>query len=226
MTGETPGVTRWWWLRHAPIPECRGRIFGQMDVDSDVSDTHALDALGSYLPKDALWITSPLKRARQTAAALAKAMGHDAEPLVEPDFVEQDFGLWQGLTHDEMAERFPRKNELFWKTPGSSNPPEGESFAQVMERVGRAIAALSQDHLQEERIVFSHGGVIRAALGLSLDLNPERALCFAVDNLSVTRIDRMVLPEGPIQWRINGVNLAPVWQENFSRPYNIGPVEV
>jgi broad specificity phosphatase PhoE len=79
-----------------------------------------------------------------------------------------------------------------------------------MERVGRAIAALSQDYLQEERIVFAHGGVIRAALGLSLDLNPEKALCFAVDNLSVTRIDRMVLPEELVQWRINGVNLTPV----------------
>jgi len=210
MTGEIPGVTRWWWLRHAPIPERRGRIFGQMDVDSDVSDTRTLGALASYLPKDALWITSPLKRARQTAGALAKTVGHDAEPLVEPGFAEQDFGLWQGLTHDEMAERFPRENELFWKTPASSSPPEGESFAQVMERVGRVIASLSQDHLQEERIVFAHGGVIRAALGLSLDLNPEKALCFAVDNLSVTRIDRMVLPEELVQWRINGVNLTPV----------------
>jgi alpha-ribazole phosphatase len=123
---------------------------------------------------------------------------------------EQDFGLWQGLTHNEMAERFPRENELFWKTPGSASPPGGESFAQVMERVGRAIAALSRDHLHEERIVFAHGGVIRAALAAALDCGPERALCFAVDNLSVTRIDRMILPGEAVQWRVSGVNLVPV----------------
>ncbi len=210
MTKDVPRITRWWWLRHAPVPERRGRVFGQMDVDADISDVAILNSLASCLPRDALWVTSPLKRASQTAAALAKAVGHDAEPLVEPDFAEQDFGLWQGLTHNEMAERFPRENELFWKTPGSASPPGGESFAQVMERVGRAIAALSRDHLHEERIVFAHGGVIRAALAAALDCGPERALCFAVDNLSVTRIDRMILPGEAVQWRVSGVNLVPV----------------
>ncbi len=208
MTKDMPRTTRWWWLRHAPIPERRGRVFGQMDVDADVSNVSTLNGLVSCLPRDALWITSPLKRARQTAAALANAMGHDAEPLVEPDFAEQDFGLWQGLTHDEMAERFPRENELFWKTPGSASPPQGESLAEVMGRVGRAVETLSRGHPQEERIVFAHGGVIRAALGLSLSLEPERALCFAVDNLSVTRIDRIAVPGEPVQWRIGGVNLV------------------
>ena len=210
MTKDVPRITRWWWLRHAPVPERRGRVFGQMDVDADISDVAILNSLASCLPRDALWVTSPLKRASQTAAALAKAVGHDAEPLVEPDFAEQDFGLWQGLTHNEMAERFPRENELFWKTPGSASPPGGESFAQVMERVGRAIAALSRDHLHEERVVFAHGGVIRAALAAALDCGPERALCFAVDNLSVTRIDRMILPGEAVQWRVSGVNLVPV----------------
>ena len=210
MTKDVPRITRWWWLRHAPVPERRGRVFGQMDVDADISDVAILNSLASCLPRDALWVTSPLKRASQTAAALAKAVGHDAEPLVEPDFAEQDFGLWQGLTHNEMAERFPRENELFWKTPGSASPPGGESFAQVMERVGRAIAALSRDHLHEERIVFAHGGVIRAALAAALDCGPERALCFAVDNLSVTRIDRIILHGEAVQWRVSGVNLVPV----------------
>ncbi|MBV24383.1 MAG: phosphoglycerate mutase [Rhodospirillaceae bacterium] len=210
MTKDVPRITRWWWLRHAPVPERRGRVFGQMDVDADISDVAILNSLASCLPRDALWVTSPLKRASQTAAALAKAVGHDAEPLVEPDFAEQDFGLWQGLTHNEMAERFPMENELFWKTPGSASPPGGESFVQVMERVGRAIAALSRDHLHEERIVFAHGGVIRAALAAALGCGPERALCFAVDNLSVTRIDRMILPGEAVQWRVSGVNLVPV----------------
>ncbi|MDP6485517.1 MAG: histidine phosphatase family protein [Alphaproteobacteria bacterium] len=210
MTKDVTRITRWWWLRHAPVPERRGRVFGQMDVDADISDVAILNSLASCLPRDALWVTSPLKRASQTAAALAKAVGHDAEPLVEPDFAEQDFGLWQGLTHNEMAERFPRENELFWKTPGSASPPGGESFVQVMERVGRAIAALSRDHLHEERVVFAHGGVIRAALAAALDCGPERALCFAVDNLSVTRIDRMILPGEAVQWRVSGVNLVPV----------------
>ena len=210
MSGETSEITRWWWLRHAPVADRRGRIFGQMDVDADVSDMCALEGLASRLPHDALWITSPLKRAHQTAAALAKVMGHDAEPLVELNFAEQDFGLWQGFTHDEMAQQSPRENELFWKMPGSALPPQGESFTQVIDRVERAVETLSRDYIQKERIVFAHGGVIRAALALALDCGPEQALGFAVDNLSMTRINRLVAPGKPIQWCINGVNLGAV----------------
>jgi hypothetical protein len=46
MTKDVPRITRWWWLRHAPVPERRGRVFGQMDVDADISDVAILNSLG------------------------------------------------------------------------------------------------------------------------------------------------------------------------------------
>ena len=35
---STPVVTRWWWIRHAPVVGTHGKVYGQMDVDCDVSD--------------------------------------------------------------------------------------------------------------------------------------------------------------------------------------------
>ena len=97
-------ATRWWWIRHAPVPNLGGRLYGRNNVDADVSDTVALAALAALLPRGAAWVSSPLKRTRQTAAALAQAFadtvadtvaGAPAEgpvPIIEPDLIEQDFG--------------------------------------------------------------------------------------------------------------------------------------
>ena len=59
-------ATRWWWVRHAPVPD-DGRIYGQSDLDCDCTDAGVFAALADELPRDAVWVTSQLKRTRQTA---------------------------------------------------------------------------------------------------------------------------------------------------------------
>ena len=67
-------TTQWWWVRHAPVPD-GGRIYGQRDLDCDCSDGGIFTALARELPREAVWVTSNLKRATQTAAAIHAAMG-------------------------------------------------------------------------------------------------------------------------------------------------------
>src|SRR5262249_51970884 len=67
-------TTQWWWVRHAPVPD-GGRIYGQRDLDCDCSDGGIFTALAKELPQEAVWVTSNLKRATQTAAAIHAAMG-------------------------------------------------------------------------------------------------------------------------------------------------------
>ena len=76
--------TRWWWVRHAPVPEAAGRIYGQEDHACDTSDAGAFRALAGLLPADAVWIVSPLRRTRETADAIAAAGLAVSEPIVEP----------------------------------------------------------------------------------------------------------------------------------------------
>ena len=75
--------TRWWWVRHAPVPD-GGRIYGQRDLDCDCSDARVFRAVAAVLPQDAVWVTSALKRAKQTAAAIHAASDGKHAPAREP----------------------------------------------------------------------------------------------------------------------------------------------
>jgi broad specificity phosphatase PhoE len=72
VAAPKPGVvtTRWWWVRHAPVREDGGCIYGQKDLGCDTSDRVVFDAVGKILPRNAAWYASTLKRTHQTADAI------------------------------------------------------------------------------------------------------------------------------------------------------------
>lgn len=214
----SPGAaTRWWWVRHAPVPEAPGRIFGQQDVACDVSDAAAFRGLARILPEDGCWVVTPLSRTRQTMATLGAAMAEAGRatpppPIVEPDFAEQHFGAWQGLTWAAMQDYDAAAYAAFWADPTRTAPPGGESFAALMIRTALAIERLCARYAGRDIIAVAHGGTIRAAVAHALGLAPPAAMAIVVDNLSLTRLTLVpggVLNQGDgVAWRIEGVNLV------------------
>ncbi len=201
-------TTRWWWLRHAPVINQGGVIYGNSEVGCDVSDAAAFRALAARLPEGAVWLTSHLGRAVKTAAALAAALdGGAPERLVEPDLAEQDFGAWQGRTLAEVKNAGEAVHEKFWLAAAHHAPPGGESFAAVVERVAGAVERLTRTHAGCDIVAVAHGGTIRAALALALAVDPSAALTFHVDTLSLTRIDHIADGGQGGGWRVVGVNL-------------------
>lgn len=198
MTGEMTGETRWWLVRHAPVPEWKGRIYGCLDIPCDTSDTAAFAAMAARLPREAVLIESGLSRCRRTAEALAAAGLALPDPIVEPALQEQDFGDWATLTWAEIDA------PEFWRMPAEGVPPGGESFAQVVDRVRRAVHELTAAHEGRDILAVVHGGTIRAALAAALDIAPQAALRIVVEPLSLTRLDRV--GDG---WRVRGVNALP-----------------
>ena len=200
--------TRWWWVRHAPVTGNRGRVYGSTDPDADTDDPPSYEALHAILPMDARWVTSRLRRARQTAAAIAAAGGRAIDPREEADLGEQDFGDWHGMTYDEIR-ALPTAHR-FWLAPATHRAPGGESFADLRVRTGRTIRRLTGDWAGRDIVAVAHGGTIRAALALALDLDPEAGLRFATDNLSLTRIDHFAGGDGhPETWRVVCLNRPP-----------------
>jgi len=204
--------TRWWWVRHAPVTTHGGKIYGQKDVPCDTSDAAAFRGLAYMLPKNAVWVTSQLRRAIDTAAAIVEAGADYVQPLVETDFAEQSFGHWQDHSWDDLhAENSPEYRE-FWKNPGRTAPPGGESLADLIARTDVGIKRVNIDHRGRDIVAVTHGGTIRAALALALDMEPIDAMAFKIDNLSLTCLD--YIDEGLYRgqggnWRIEGVNLPP-----------------
>lgn len=179
-----------WLIRHAPVAGPKGVIHGS-DAAADTADDVALAALRAKLPAGAAQFASPSVRTLETAAALG------LRPKPEPNFREQDFGDWTGRRHDDLAHELGARYREFWRAPADSRPPGGESFADQVARVRDGLAALPPGDV----VLVVHSGTVRAALAIALETGPEPALRFAIDPLSLTRIDQ--LTSG---WRVVCVN--------------------
>ncbi len=200
--------TRWWWIRHAPVTELEGFIYGDSDPAADVTQLALFQSVARRLPEDAVWIITNLKRTLQTAQAIGRAGMVLPEFIVEPELREQGFGEWHGRTH---AERDAERDDPFigiWNCAPDETPPGGESFVDLMSRTAAAVEAHTATHRGRDIVCVAHGGTIRAALALALGLTPAAALVFGIDNVSLTRIERIhSAPEGAPRWRVRGVNM-------------------
>lgn len=202
--------TRWWWVRHAPVRVDGGRIYGQRDLPCDCSDERVFAALATVLPRQAIWVTSNLSRTHQTAKAI-QAAGNFEPPhgfRQERDFAEQHLGDWQG--HDRQGFLLSRKQapDSYWYAEADERAPNGESFVDVVERVGAAIARITREHRGGDIVGVAHGGTIRAALVIALRLPARGGLAFTIDNCSLTRLDHYQGEDGA-GWRVGMVNHRP-----------------
>lgn len=120
----------------------------------------------------ALW-TSPLKRARQTAAVVGELMG--VEPTVLPSLIESDRGAWEGEPIDLIARRDERLFEAFVTAEPGFTFPGGESLHEQVVRTCEALDVIAAS--PSPALAVAHAGTIRAALiALGRPTPPERAL--------------------------------------------------
>jgi broad specificity phosphatase PhoE len=211
MTSSGTGETRWWWIRHAPVPD-GGRIYGQRDVDCDCSDPGIFDDLARELPGHAVWLTSALARTAQTAAAILRAAPQRFEgvtPTPIADLNEQHLGDWQGLDRKTFYAERGVGTRTLWFAAADEHPPGGESFADLVARVSPVILRLTTAHRGGDIVAVTHGGTIRAALALALGIPPQTALSFAIENCSLTRLDHLGPATADAVWRVAFVNHRP-----------------
>jgi broad specificity phosphatase PhoE len=201
--------TRLFLIRHALVePSARAILYGAMDValcDLALQQEAALYRwLARRLPDPAHWVATPLSRTRATAAAVFAA-GYPERPLeIEPDLQEQHLGEWQGLPHEALPALLRHPAHPFWPHAGEEEPPGGETFAQVIARVARAMERLAAANPGGDVVVVAHGGSIRAAIAHAMALTPHQALTFSIRNLSLTRLEK----QGG-DWRVASVNEEP-----------------
>ena len=201
--------TGFWLIRHAIVAEnARAILYGTLDVElcpaSLLEQVPMYRALAHRLPRPAVWVTTPLARTRRTAEAIFAAGYPSAALRVEPALVEQHLGEWQGLAHAELPARLSLKPHAFWPLAGQERPPGGESIQDVIERAGPALERLAEAYTGRDVVVVSHGGTIRAAVAHALGIGPDAALHLAVQNLSLTRLERHA-----DAWRVVCVNELP-----------------
>lgn len=201
--------TNFWLIRHALVEEnARAFLYGVMDVPlcetTLIEQAPMYRALAARLPRQAVWLVTPLSRTRRTAETIFAHGYPRAELGVEPDLIEQSLGEWHGLAHAELPARLSLPAHAFWPLGGHEKPPGGESMMEVITRVGAAMERLSVEQVGRDVVIISHGGAIRGAIAHALDIGPDNALRMAILNLSLTRLER-----NTSGWRVVCVDEVP-----------------
>lgn len=131
----------------------QGRWQGQADPPlSRLGELQAAHAAKRLDAIDAI-VASDLVRARRTAEIIADVLGV-GEVRIEPAFRERHAGEWQGLTRDEIEQRWPGY------LAARRRPPGFERDDDVLARTDAALREVLDRHPGQRVLVVSHGGVI------------------------------------------------------------------
>ena len=117
-------------------------------------------------------LTSPLRRARETAEIIAATLGLEA-PRVDPRLIELAYGAWEGLTQAEVRACWPDQLRQWKRAPDTAALPGGESLTDVRQRLHQFLQdPMWAAHDGGGVLIVSHAGPIRIALleaaGMSL----------------------------------------------------------
>ena len=122
-----------------------------------LSDLFARDGRGAA---EFCYVSSPLRRARQTMELVRADLGLDRDAYgVDDRLAEISYGAWEGLTLAEVGAREPAMLEQRDRDKWDFAPPGGESYRDVAVRVGEWYAAVTRD-----TVVAAHGGVARVLM--------------------------------------------------------------
>ncbi|MDZ4825850.1 MAG: histidine phosphatase family protein [Actinomycetota bacterium] len=126
-------------------------------------------------------VTSPLRRAADTARVIADGLGLDIE--IDDRLVELDYGEWDQRAFSEIA----AAEWDAWRADPKFAPPGGESLVDVTARV----ASFCDEQLGPELVVaVSHVSPIKGAVCLALGVDERASFRMHLDIASITRIDR------------------------------------
>jgi len=150
---------------------------------------------------DAIYM-SPLERARETAAPIAKATG--VKPKVERGLIECDFGDWTGAELSKLM-KLPE-----WRTvqraPSTFRFPNGESFTEMQLRIVSALDRVRALHHGGTVVCVSHADPIKAAMAHALGTHLDLFQRIIISTCSISAIG--YAGEGPMALTVNSTGGA------------------
>ena len=177
-------------LRHAETEWNRERRFqGWRDVPLSATGREQAESAARLLAAtriDAVW-SSPLARARDTAAIIAAP--HRLAVQESEAFREMGFGDWEGLTRDEVRERFPDAHRAWAETPHEAAWPGAETLAAVRARALAGLEALRAAHSGQTICLVSHGITGRILILEALGLGPDRLWSFHLSSTGISELE-------------------------------------
>ncbi len=185
-------------MRHGE-PVGGSRYRGQLDDPlSDKGWRQMREKVAKRSPWEML-ACSPLSRCRHFAEELAASRGLPLE--VAQDLREVGFGVWEGLSRDEVRTRHAEIYAAFVEDPVSVRPAGAEPLDAFYERVAQALESLVRRHAGRHLLVVCHAGVIRMALAWALGIPLANAYRIQAEHASITRL-RMEMTASGLRARL------------------------
>jgi alpha-ribazole phosphatase len=166
--------TRVYLVRHGQVADGHtDRYHGNNDIGLSSQGVRQLEDLAARLAQVPLAGIYASNLTRTLSGAEIISRGRDLPPQAIPEFREVHFGVWEGLSFTEIAERYPAELEARFRDLTTFRIPGGESLLDVHTRVLPRLHDLIHQHHQQAFLIVAHAGVNRVilseALGLSLD---------------------------------------------------------
>lgn len=156
-----------------------GLLLGGADPELDELGRAQAASLAAAIPDVDLVVASPLRRARQTAAAFGRPVETDDR------WIELDYGDWDGRRITEVtAEQWAA-----WRADPDFRPPGGETLAELGRRTRRACDDLVEAATDGTVVVVTHVSPLKAAVAWALGVGDEVTWRLFVAPASITRID-------------------------------------
>jgi 2,3-bisphosphoglycerate-dependent phosphoglycerate mutase len=199
-------------LRHGEsIGNFNGRHQGHADYDLTEKGRAQARALAGRWQREGrrfdLVISSPLKRARQTAEILSNEL---ELPLhLDPEWMEYDIGRHTGLEPAEAQQLYP---EPAFMTPYDRIGETGESRWEIYLRAGRAVMALLS-RPPGSYLVVSHGGFLNLVMYAILGIVPHANFLGPRFPLRNTAFIHLTYEPAEHKWRLLGTNDHLHWQD-------------
>lgn len=172
-------------LRHGePVG---GRRYRGDGVDDPLSET-GWRQMWAAVDVGRAWrrvLSSPLRRAREFAQALAEHRGISCEP--DGRWREIGMGAWEGLTHEQAQAADAQAYAAYYRDPVAGRPDGAESLAALRVRVAEALDALDGDG---PLLVVAHAVVIRAAIAHAVQGSAAAMMRIPVPYAGLTRLRR------------------------------------
>jgi alpha-ribazole phosphatase/probable phosphoglycerate mutase len=144
---------------------------GNNDIELSPQGVRQLEQAAAQLQEVELAgvYASDLSRAAQGAEIICR--GRSIEPRIIPEFREIHFGVWEGLSFQEIMEQYPDDLQARFKDLPNFRIPGGESLMDLKARALPALKGLIEEHHERAFLLVAHAGINRVILSEALGLN-------------------------------------------------------
>lgn len=177
--------------RHGETQWNREELFrGRKDIPLNETGRKQAEDIGLYFsnrPVNQI-VSSPLARACQTAESISKKTGVSTDTMEE--FIDISFGIWEGLTLQEVGEGFPFDFAIWKTSPEKLRIEKAETLAMVGDRVSAGLAKVTSGR-KGTIVIVTHRVICKILVLHALGLGNKHFWAMKYDPGSITLLERI-----------------------------------